>query len=402
MEKWKVNLAVLWFGQFFVMAGTTMITPFLPLYLQEMGMHNTHQVAIWSGMIFAANFVTSFLFQPLWGSVADRYGRKIMLLRSGYGMAIVMATMGLTGQAWQLLLLRLLNGTISGFNPASVTLLSANTPREKVGFAMGILQTGGVAGGIFGPLIGGLLADVIGYRNIFFLTGALICVASLLATFLVTDQFDRSAALSKPKMSTLESVRELAKITQLPALFTVTFLFQFALLSPSQLLPLYVQKIHGTGEMLAFFAGVVSSANGISNMAISPLLGKLGDKFGSERVLNICLVGTALSFGLQAMAGTVLQLIIARFVLGMFMGGLLPSVYALIRRFTPEGMESRSYSLNTSTLALGNVLGPITGGLLSPWIGIQGVFLLSGSLLLINAVWVRTSLNKRRPAASAN
>ena len=177
MERWKINLVILWIGQFFVMAGTTMITPFLPLYLQEMGMTDTHQVAIWSSLIFSSSFVTSFIFQPIWGGVADRYGRKMMLMRSGYGMAVVMGLMGFAQSAWVLLLLRLLNGTISGFNPASVTLLSATTPKEKVGFAMGTLQSGGVAGGIFGPLIGGLLADSIGYRKIFFLTALMLMIA---------------------------------------------------------------------------------------------------------------------------------------------------------------------------------------------------------------------------------
>ncbi|WP_058303482.1 MFS transporter [Gorillibacterium timonense] len=398
MERWKINLVVLWIGQFFVMAGTTMITPFLPLYLQEMGMHNPHQVAIWSGLIFSANFVTSFLFQPLWGGLADRYGRKMMLMRSGYGMAVVMTLMGFAGSAWMLLALRLLNGTISGFNPASVTLLSANTPKNKVGFAMGILQSGGVAGTILGPLIGGLLADSIGFRSIFFLTGGMLLMASLLVTFLVHESFDRKAALAAPKTTLRESVRELSHVRELPALFTVSFLFQFALLGPSQLLPLFVQELHGPNVAnLAFFAGLVNSANGISNMMVSPVLGKLGDRFGSERVLNICLLGVAMSFIPQAFVNSVWQLFAMRFLQGVFMGGLLPSVYSLIRKFTPDGMESRSYSLNTSTIALGNVLGPITGGLLSPFFGIEGVFLVSAALLLLNAYWVRRSIN-RRPA----
>ena len=194
----------------------------------------------------------------------------------------------------------------------------------------------------------------------------------------------------------MTSFRELAHVRELPALFAVTFLFQFALLGPSQLLPLFVQQLHGSqAANLAFLAGLVSSANGISNMLVSPVLGKLGDRFGSERVLNICLIGVALSFIPQGFVTEVWQLFIMRFLQGLFMGGLLPSVYSLIRKFTPDGMESRSYSLNTSTLALGNVLGPITGGLLSPLFGIQGVFLVSASLLLLNALWVRRSLNRR-------
>lgn len=143
MGNWKLNLVVLWFGNFLVMAGMTMIIPFLPLYIQELGITDPDAVAMWAGVIFAGNFITSFFFQPLWGKLADRHGRKVMLLRSGFGMAIVILLMGFAGNVWHLLLLRVLNGTISGFVPAAVALLSATTPREKLGFSMGTLQSGG-------------------------------------------------------------------------------------------------------------------------------------------------------------------------------------------------------------------------------------------------------------------
>lgn len=134
LKTWKVNLIVLWFGQFLVNSGMTMITPFLSLYLaRDLGVVGEHEIGIWAGFIFAANFLTSFLFQPLWGKLSDKYGRKVMLLRSGFGMAIVIALMGLAQNPWQLLLLRLLNGTISGFNPAAVALISGTTPKDRMG-----------------------------------------------------------------------------------------------------------------------------------------------------------------------------------------------------------------------------------------------------------------------------
>ena len=164
MEPWKKNLGVLWIGQFLVMGGMTMIMPFMSLYLQSprIGITDPHEIATWSGVIFAGNFVTAFLFQPLWGKLSDKYGRKMMLLRSGFGMAIVMVLMGFATSPWHLLVLRMVNGTISGFNPAAVSLVSATTPKEKMGFAMGTLQSGGIAGTILGPFLGGLLADAWG------------------------------------------------------------------------------------------------------------------------------------------------------------------------------------------------------------------------------------------------
>lgn len=401
MARWQVNLAVLWLGNFLVMAGMTMITPFLPLYLKTLGMTGNHEVAVWGGWIFAANFLTAFIFQPIWGSLADRYGRKVMLLRSGFGMAVIMVLMGFASNAWHLLILRLLNGTISGFIPAAIALLSASTPKDKVGFAMGTLQSGTVAGTILGPLLGGLLADSVGYRPIFFLTGGLLFAATMLALLLIREKFDRPSAASSLKGKASGGFRQLLAIRQLPSLFAVCFGIQFAMLATMPIMPLYVEALHGQAANLAFLAGMAGSITGISNMVASPLLGRLSDKYGAERTLLLALVGAAAAFIPQALAGSVWQLFAWRFVLGLFLGGLLPSVYALIRKFTPDGMESRSYSLNSSSLSLGNFLGPITGGFLSGYVGMTGIFYLSAFLMLASAGWVYVSLGQKKQLPSA-
>ncbi|MBO7745442.1 MFS transporter [Paenibacillus sp. MWE-103] len=401
MEQWKKNLAVLWIGQFLVMGGMTMIMPFMSLYLQSprIGMTDEHEIATWAGIIFAGNFVTAFLFQPLWGKLSDKYGRKMMLLRSGFGMAIVMALMGFATSPWHLLLLRMVNGTISGFNPAAVSLVSINTPKEKMGFAMGTLQSGGIAGTILGPFLGGLLADAVGYRPIFYLTGISLFAASTLAYFVVKERFDRAQAAAKPAVSIIAGFKQLSGVPQLSALFAVTFLLQFAMIGPNPLMPLYVQRLHGTDVNLAFWAGFVSSAAGITNMVAAPLLGRLSDRIGQAKVLGISLVGAAAMFVPQAFAATVWQLLLFRLLQGCFLGGLIPSVNALVRRFTPDGMEGRAFSLNSSMLSLGNMIGPIVGGVISGWTGIGGVFLISAVLFLINAAWVRKTLVAKRPAS---
>ncbi|MNW29725.1 MFS transporter [Paenibacillus massiliensis] len=395
MPRWKINLIVLWFGQFLVNAGMTMITPFLSLYLaRDLNVVDEHAIGLWAGFIFAANFLTSFIFQPLWGKLADRYGRKIMLLRSGFGMAIVIGCMGLVTHPWQLLALRLLNGTISGFNPASISLISSTTPKERMGFSMGIMQSGQMAGTILGPLLGGFMADLVGFRPIFYITGGLIFAASLLALFLVKENFSRSEAAKMPQTSVLEGLKELSHTPQLPALFTVTFLLQFAMISTVTLLPLYVQNLYGTVEGIALVAGFVTAVTGLSNMISSPILGRVSDRVGAHRVLLVALAGTAMMLIPQAFVQSVTQLAAVRFMMGVFMGGLLPSVNALIRSYTPEGMESRAFGFNTSALALGNMLGAVIGGVLSGFIGIEGLFIMSGCMLLVNMVWVRLKLYK--------
>lgn len=403
MEQWKKNLIVLWFGQFLVMGGMTMIIPFLTLYLQfELGLSDSHEIGVWAGFIFAGNFVTAFIFQPIWGKLADRYGRKMMLLRSGFGMAIVMVMMGFATNPWHLLLLRMLNGTISGFNPASIALISATTPKERMGFAMGTIQSGAMAGTILGPLMGGLLVDAVGYRPIFYITGALLFMASLLALFIVKESFDLAKAATRVQASVMDGLKRISRIPQLMSLYGVTFLIQFAMMSPMTLIPLFVQELHGSLENIAFLAGFVGSVTGLSNMLASPLLGKLSDRIGAERVLAVSLVGAALAFIPQALADSVLMLLLARFGLGLFLGGLIPAVNSLIRVHTPDGMESRAYSFNSSTMSLGNMIGPITGGALSGYIGIQGLFVMSAILMLLNGVWVWISLLHNRTPRRGN
>ncbi|WP_430027712.1 MFS transporter [Paenibacillus turicensis] len=393
MKTWKLNLAIIWFGLFLVNAGMTMIIPFLSLYLaKDLNVFNEKEITIWAGAIFAANFATSFIFQPIWGKLADKYGRKVMLLRSGFGMAIVTSLMGLATAPWHLLGLRLLNGVISGFNPAAVSLVSSTAPENRMGFAMGTVQSGSVAGTILGPLIGGLLADNIGYRPIFYITGALILVASLLALFFVKENFDREEASHTPQVSVIAGFRELNKTPQLIVLFTITFLLQFAMVSPMSILPLYVEKLHGLAQNAALWAGFTVAVTGISNMITSPFLGKLSDKLGAHRILTICLIGAAASLIPQAFVHTVWQLLLIRLIMGIFMGGLLPSVNALIRHYTPDGMESRAFGFNASTLALGNMLGSLVGGFLAVYIGIEGIFIISGILLLGNTLWARMKL----------
>jgi len=402
MEHWKINLGVLWFGQFMVMSGMTMIVPFLPLYLQQdLGMTDPHQISTWAGIIFAGNFVTAFVFQPIWGGVADRYGRKMMLLRSGFGMAIVIVLMGFATSAWQLLGLRMLNGVISGYVPAAVALMSTNTPKEKMGFALGTLQSGAVAGSILGPFIGGLLADAVGYRSIFYITGSLLTLGTILSWIFVKEKFNASEAAKKPKVSIFKAWKNLQHIKQLPALYTVTLMIQVAMVSSLPLMPLFVAELlNGRTENLAFFAGFVSSITGFSNMIASPLLGKWSDRVGSEKILFFCLIGAGVAFIPQALVSSVWQLFIARFFLGIFLGGLLPTVNTLIRKYTPAGMESRSFSFNSSFLSFGNMIGPVFGGFISGYIGgIRGIFFFTTAMLLLNAVWAYFTLIRAKSAS---
>jgi DHA1 family multidrug resistance protein-like MFS transporter len=371
-----------------------MIMPFLPLFIQsELGISDPHQVTAWAGIVFGANFLTAALVSPIWGNLADKYGRKIMILRSGYCMSVIITLTGFVGNVWQLLGLRLLNGMVGGIIPASTALVASTTPREKAGWAQGMLQSSAVAGGIMGPFFGGLLADYIGFRLIFSCTGLLILLATVLITVTVKENFTPPPA--RERTSFREDARLIFASKPLPALFLVTVMIQFALFSIVPVLPIYVQSLLASNERVAFYTGLVQAAMGLANVLAAPQLGKLGDRYGSHKVLLVCLIVAALSFIPQAMVTSVWQLVMLRFVLGLCLGGLLPAVNALLQRFTPQERVSRVYGYNNAFVCLGNVLGPSSGGLIAGYISLRGVFLMTSAFLLLNALWVAYSLARK-------
>lgn len=388
VETWRRNLYVLCGSLFVVMMAMSMIMPFLPLYIQQdFGIEDPHEVTAWAGIIFGANFLTAGLVSPIWGNLADKHGRKIMILRSGYFMSITVALTGFAGSLWQLLALRLINGLVGGIIPASTALVSSSVPRDRIGWAQGMLQSFVTAGTIMGPLFGGVLAGRIGFRMIFVITGCLLLLATLVITFTVKENFVPPE--KKDRSNLREDFQMIFSSKELPALFFVTVMIQFALFSIVPILPIYIAQLLGSeGSRVALWAGIVQAAMGVANVVAAPRLGILGDRFGSQKVLLFALLASAIIFIPQGLVATVWQLVILRFLLGLSLGGLLPSVNALLRRATPTHMISRVYGYNQSFVSIGSMLGPMIGGFLAGYVSIEGVFFMTSAFLLINAGWV--------------
>ncbi|GIO10030.1 MFS transporter [Brevibacillus reuszeri] len=396
MEIWRRNLYVLCGSLFVVMVAMSMIMPFLPLYIQQdFGIEDPHEVTAWAGIIFGANFLTAGLVSPIWGNLADKHGRKIMILRSGYFMSITVALTGFAGSVWQLLALRLINGLVGGIIPASTALVASSVPKEQIGWAQGMLQSFITAGTIMGPLFGGLLAERIGFRMIFVITGCLLLLATLVITFTVKENFVPPE--KKDRSSLREDFQMIFSSKELPALFFVTVMIQFALFSIIPVLPIYIAQLLGSeGAKVALWAGLVQAAMGVANVFASPRLGRLGDRYGSQKVLLGALLMSAILFIPQGLVATVWQLVLLRFLLGLSLGGLLPSVNSLLRRATPVHMVSRVYGYNNSFVSIGSMLGPMIGGFLAGYVSISGVFFMTSAFLFINAGWVYYSFFKNK------
>ncbi|WJH35698.1 MFS transporter [Paenibacillus sp. CC-CFT747] len=277
---WKRTLWILWASNFIAVAGVSLIIPFLPLYIEELGVHQLKDVKLWSGWIFAAQSLTAVIFQPIWGSMADKYGRKVMLLRAGIGMAIMTILMGYVSAPWQLLVLRLINGVFSGFISMSISLQASVTPDEHAGKALGTLQTGQMAGSLIGPLIGGILAEAFGFRYVFVLTGLILLTASIVVMLFVENT---AAGRTKGKVLTRRAGHWQTMSPLIP-IFVATTVTQIGMMSIQPILSIYTKSLYHGGH-LEFIAGLVVSITGVANLIGSPLLGRFSDRIGQRQIL---------------------------------------------------------------------------------------------------------------------
>ncbi|MEB6632033.1 multidrug efflux MFS transporter MdtG [Kluyvera cryocrescens] len=396
---WKRNLTVVWLGCFLTGAAFSLVMPFLPLYVEQLGVTGHSELNMWSGLVFSITFLFSAVASPLWGGLADRKGRKIMLLRSALGMGIVMLLMGLAQNIWQFLVLRALLGLLGGFIPNANALIATQIPRHKSGWALGTLSTGGVSGALLGPLAGGFLADNYGLRPVFFMTAAVLFICFMLTLFFIRENF---TPVSKKEMLHVKEVFGSLKNRELVlSLFVTTLIIQVATGSIAPILTLYVRDLAGNISNIAFISGMIASVPGVAALMCAPRLGKLGDRIGPEKILIVALIVSVLLLIPMSFVQTPLQLGILRFLLGAADGALLPAVQTLLVYNSSNQIAGRIFSYNQSFRDIGNVTGPLIGAAVSANYGFRAVFCVTALVVLINAVYTGLSL-RRSPAPSRN
>ena len=394
---WKRNLAVVWLGCFLTGAAFSLVMPFLPLYVEALGVTGHSSLNMWSGLVFSIPFLFSAIASPLWGGLADRKGRKIMLLRSALGMAIVMLLMGLAQNIWQFLILRALLGLLGGFIPNANALIATQIPRHKSGGALGTLSTGAVSGALLGPLAGGFLADNYGLRPVFFMTAAVLFVCFVMTLFFIREQF---TPVSKKEMLHVKEVFGSLKNRELVlSLFVTTLIIQVATGSIAPILTLYVRDLAGNISNIAFVSGMIASVPGVAALICAPRLGKLGDRIGPEKILIVALVVSVLLLIPMSFVQNPLQLGILRFLLGAADGALLPAVQTLLVYNSSNQIAGRIFSYNQSFRDIGNVTGPLIGAAVSANYGFRAVFCVTAAVVLFNAIYTGFSL-RRSPVPS--
>lgn len=392
MKVWKRNLIVCWFGMFVTSVGMSQIAPVLPLYIKHLGVDSTALIEQFSGIAFGVTFIISAVFSPIWGRAADKFGRKPMLLRASLGMALVVFSMGFARNVYQLIGLRLLQGVITGYSTACTTLIATQTDKEHAGWALGTLSTASIAGSLLGPMIGGYIGENLGLQNVFFITGALLLIAFITTVLFVKETFNRQ---EKKVLGTKEIWSLIPNRNLIITMFVTSFVLTLALYSIEPIITIYVTQLSSNTNHVALLAGMVFSASGMASIIAAPRLGKVSDKVGPQKVMLVTLLVAGVIFIPQAFVRNPWQLMALRFLLGLATAGLLPSVNALIKRITPDSLTGRVFGFNMSASYLGVFGGSILGGQISAYLGIRYVFFITSTLLLINALWVYSSVYKK-------
>ncbi|WP_102272995.1 MFS transporter [Cytobacillus massiliigabonensis] len=384
------NLVIMWFANFFIAGSMTMVLPFISLYIETFGNFSASYVQHWSGWTFAITFVTAFIFSPIWGRIGDLFGRKKILIASGMGMGLSIFLMGSVTSVWQLFMLRLLMGVFTGFVGMSQAFISTQTPKEIAGKVMGTLQTGSITGSLMGPLLGGLLADTFGYADTFKWTSISIFISAILVFFTIENKI----AYKEGTKTSYTSKEVILHIIRHPVLLTVLLissLIQMAHFSIQPILSLYVSELHGP-ENLAFFAGIAFSAAGLGNLLMARRWGKIADQYGYVKILIILLFMAGIFYFPGGFVTDLWQLVIVRFALGVTIGGIIPVRIAYIRQEAPIAMQGEVLGYNTSLRFLGNIIGPVMGGLLSGYFGFTAVFISTSILLILSGVILLAAL----------
>ncbi|MCL6742237.1 multidrug efflux MFS transporter [Kosakonia sp. R1.Fl] len=383
MESWKVNLVSVWFGCFFTGLAISQILPFLPLYVAQLGVTSHEALSMWSGLTFSITFLVSAIVSPMWGSLADRKGRKLMLLRASLGMAIAILLQAFATNVWQLLILRGVMGLTSGYIPNAMALVASQVPRERSGWALSTLSTAQISGVIGGPLMGGFLADHVGLRMVFLITAILLIVSFLVTLFLIKEGV-------RPTVKKGDRLSGKAVFSTLPypalviSLFITTMVIQLCNGSIGPILALFIQSLSPHTTNIAFLSGLIAAVPGVSALISAPRLGKLGDRIGTSRILMATMAVAVVLFFAMSFVTSPLQLGILRFMLGFADGAMLPAVQTLLLKYSSDQVTGRIFGYNQSFMYLGNVAGPLMGATVSAMAGFRWVFAATAVVVFIN------------------
>lgn len=381
-QSWQMTLYVMFAAQLLSIVGFSFNLPFIPFFIRELGITEERLVPYWAGILAASASLVMAFFSPLWGWIADRYGRKPMVVRAMLSGAVITFVMGLTTNIWQLLGLRMISGALVGTISASIALISTTVPRERLGFALGLMQVAVFLGMTVGPWVGGLLAATIGYRHTFMAGGVILLVGGILVLAGARERFSRPAESALQKGDSLIS---LLRYSGFPAMLATFFLFNCSVHFVMPILPLFIETfcLPGVSEAASTTGMLLAVSGGTSALAAGGI-GYLSDRMGYRPILTTSLILVTICLMSHGLAQSITHLVWLRILYGLAVGGILPTMNALVGRLVPQKSYGKAYGLAASMICLGMAAGPFLGGLMASAWGYRWPFLAVGVIVALS------------------
>ena len=396
LEGWERTTWIAAVTQFVTLIGFGLGLPFLPMYVQELGVTDRPQVALWSGVLSGTASLSMAVLAPVWGALSDRYGRKPMLVRSMLGGAITVGLMGFVGNVWQLEILRLIQGSVTGSQAAAAALVAAATPAKHAGYALGVISTAVQVGNTFGPALGGFSVGAIGFRGSFLMAGILLLIGGLMAVFWIDEPPTRGRRIAP------ESPLAALGWPGFRALLVLQLGTQFVYSAAVNLLPIYLQDMQRPDWLSAELAsGLSITLTAITAAVGMAFFGPMTDRRGPHGILLVSLIGSGLVLAIQALVPTIGLFLALRAVLGIWLAGVTATLAVMTRLGSPRGREGAAYGASSSAQGLGWGLGPIIGAGVVAVGGIPALYLLGAVLMLLLVLPLRNSVASRKPSPSA-
>lgn len=391
---WKRTLYIVFFAHIISMIGFSSIFPFLPLYVKSLGTITRLSTEMLSGLVFSSQAFTMVIISPIWGALSDRWGRKIMVERAMFGGAVILAMMAFVRSAEELIVLRAAQGLITGTVSAANALVASAVPRKKVGYAMGLLQVGMGLGLGLGPVIGGAVADVFGYRAAFYVTAALLALAGIVVFFGVQEKFTASGSTQDKRPGLFSEWPRLLSSPGVVLLYSLRFINQMGRMIFIPILPMFILSLTGNPARVNSLTGLTIGIASAATAIFAVFLGRWGDRTGHRRILIGCSLFCFVFFLLQAIVNNGWQLLALQALTGAALGGIIPGISALLANYTRQGDEGAIYGLDNSIVSGARAVGPMLGVSVAIWLGLREVFATASLLYLAAAMLALFGLPK--------
>lgn len=384
---WKILLAMMVTFALMMSSSYTMLIPFLPIYMQSELGATADNVSLWSGVTYAITFAISAFVSPIWGKLSDKMGKKPMIIRASFLLAITYFLGGIVRTPFELFLVRAFQGIASGLWPACLVMMSACVPKNKIGISMGLMQSANICGGIIGPLLGGILATAFGMRNSFYVGAvalSLITVTTIL--FIKEPPVAPEKEINKAQNT---SYLTFIKNKNILILLLCVCMTNLVILQIQPIVSLYVQQLSHNSDKAVLLTGFIMSLGGIAGALASPLWGKTGQKVGFYKTITLAFISAGLLMSLQGVPNSLVLFGLMQFLCGLGFSGIFPSANSILVLLTPPSSRGIGFGSLFSAQMIGGALGPVIGGVIVSFMSFNTVYIISGSILFVIGIYLK-------------